>query len=124
MIRTHRTKIGYRGLNGYQSQCLVEIYRSAKNNDIVVVTDVGVGTSVTNGFEPLFEAVRDSFALNAQRIIWLEHYEGKPGREETWDLVQHDLVAEHGALNARHPRWCPLSAREVAVLLEAEDEDT
>lgn len=123
MTLTHKFNLEFKGLNGFSSRCLVQVYRSAKNNDIVVVTDLGVGTSVTNGFEILFRAVKNKLTLNAKRIIWIEHYKSSEMGGETYDLVQYDLANDLDTLNAKNPRWCPMSVKEVTVLLEANEDE-
>lgn len=72
-----------------KSKCRIRVYAGA-DRDIVIVSELpdNRGRSVTNGAEEIIEHGCDSYGLEFDRCLWIEHYppsESEP--KETTDRV-------------------------------------
>ncbi len=104
--------------NGRQAVCGVEI-----SNRIVVITELpeNRGMSVTNCCEFLAAYVANSFNVDPNKVVWVEHYPERDGLDETFDLVElRWRHTAHGWTVIGRPRWAPSSAKFVRAYLEAE----
>ncbi len=107
-VGQHITRFEYRGLGNAPSACELEVtHHLDRGLSVVVATDIGEGTSVTNFAEQLATLVVERYGIDPTRLIWLEHYQADryEGAEETWDLVSFTW---HGKV-ASSPKWKHLS---------------
>lgn len=106
--------------NRYPSACLITIYRQS---GIVIATDTDEGMSrsagaVTNACELIANEVVKRYNVDAQKMIFIEHY--RPGRpDQTTDLVKFDFADGKGF---RHPNWIHISAEEFRKMISIAEE--
>lgn len=71
----------FQGFGSDMSECEVIIYKTPSSRHIVILKDIGIGTSVTNAAEQIATEVYNLFlkgkGIALADIVWLEHYEGK-----------------------------------------------
>ena len=81
------------GFGLWESRCYLQISVNPQSEmTVAVATDLGAGdngTSVTNAAEHLAGLVSQQFEIIPEKLTWIEHYLGGPGRHEgeTFDLV-------------------------------------
>lgn len=83
------------GYGIHPSRCGLKIIRFQGKAPIVILTDIGMGTSVTNAIEDIATAVYKAYFTAdtpPESIVWVEHYppRGKGQNsldKETWDRV-------------------------------------
>jgi hypothetical protein len=123
------TTFPYAGFRNASSRCYLHwIARpqhvpdgQAKSDDSVIVIasemDDNPGMSVTNRAERLANHVCRELEIAPERLIWLEHYQGKNDCPQ-WSQERFRLVAFHLADNRLHaPRWLPVSRNWVENLI-------
>lgn len=83
----------YRGFHGCRSWCRLEVLPLRDGRVAVIATEVedNPGTSVTNVAEHLASFVCDTFKIDPDKLVWVEHYAygsaANPRRAEEYDLV-------------------------------------
>ncbi|WP_375448502.1 hypothetical protein [uncultured Fibrella sp.] len=107
--------LNFRGVNGYPSRCQIRIYRQAQ---VVIATDIDEGMSVTNASAIIANEVIRQFAINPQRMFFIEEYRHN-GPNHTTDLVQFDF-ADGKAV--KHPRWSHISEAEFERIVQLAQE--
>jgi hypothetical protein len=122
---------GERGSNGkWESVCRIRIYEEG-DRAVVVAADVadpvaypnGTGTSITNCADHLARMVCETFGLDPERMIWVEHYPQRPDDKSDVPTAEFSLV--RFTYNPRtgtfsQPSWKYLP-REQAVALTGDD---
>ena len=118
---------GERGPNfKWESVCRIRIYEEG-DRAVVVATDIddpvaysdGTGTSITNCAENLARMVCETFALDPERIVWIENYPQKTTDPADLPPVEFSLV--RFAYNRRtgtfsQPSWKYLPRAEAVAL--------
>jgi hypothetical protein len=97
----------FRGFHGCQCVCDLEIIPIADGRTVVIATERedNSGTSVTNVAEHLASFVCDSFGIDPEKLVWIEHY-GYPSALSPQRPREYDLVT----FQRRAPeqiRWAP-----------------
>jgi hypothetical protein len=88
----------FKGFGGCKSQCQVDVIQD-NGKTIVVFTDIGVGTSVTNFSEFLATEMINKLSLNPDETLWAERY--VHGKEETLDQILYHW----DGFKYRKPEW-------------------
>jgi hypothetical protein len=75
----------FKGLHGTPSKCSVAVFKQGVDI-IVLCTDLGIGTSVTNAWPSLADEICQQLGLHpCDHIFWIEHYHRTRG--DTYDEV-------------------------------------
>jgi hypothetical protein len=91
----------FKGYGGCKSKCKVSLIKE-EHHTIVVFTDIGMGTSVTNYSEHLATQIRELLGLDPTTTLWAEEYHaGK--KEHTLDQIQYNWDEDAGKYYA--PKW-------------------
>lgn len=107
-MESHTLK--YTAINGYPSECSVEIYR---RSGLVLVTDIDCGMSVTNACDVIAREIASRYSVDSHKMIFIERY--RPGRpDQTTDLVRFELSEKK---EFWHPRWIHLSKEEFEEMI-------
>jgi hypothetical protein len=110
--------LDYSGPGGHASQCQITIY---PKSGLVIATDLGTGTSVTNAVEQIASEVLKRHHMEPDKLFFIEHYtQGPYGPQETADLVifdqaDTDQIRKDSLL--RSPRWQPLPIDEYREII-------
>lgn len=117
--QTHVIHDGYHRCPTYGGRTIGCRIRIIENrwNTIVIATDHSdsIYSSITLHTEELATTICDTFNLDSERILWIEHIPAQAdlGREEDlYDLVHFE---KNGGLISR-PYWTPLTPEEVQIL--------
>lgn len=93
----------FKGYGGCKSQCQVNVIED-NGVKIVVFTDIGVGTSVTNMSEQLATDMVHKLNLDPETTLFAERY--RPGKkDETLDQILY----KWDGVKYSKPEWRPLS---------------
>lgn len=92
--------------NNYPGICGIEVL-DFEFIDLAIVTELpdNQGMSICNAFEDLVPQVANSFGLELQRLVWVEHWLARLDCPETYDLVLFGSVRNH----VFNPWWIPLN---------------
>ena len=102
----------FKGFGIHPSKCKVDVFEKAGYH-VVVFTDIGMGTSVTNASEQLASEIVQLRGLDPERTKFYERYH--PGTDdETLDEITYQW---HG-LRASRPKWKPVEKNEPKLLYE------
>ena len=107
----------YKGFWGCDSCCDIEAHRRGDGKYVFIATELpdNPGTSVTNCAGHLATAMRRQYGLDAEEVIWIEHYpEAKHRRKEDFDLVR--FAAMEGE-SFRSPVWTRITEEAVHELI-------
>lgn len=109
--------------NRCYSECGIEVYGNS-DRALVIVTELpdNPGMSICNAFEDLLEQVCQTYQLDREHLLWIEHWEkwkvseGAPydREEEEWLQVQF----ERSGNRATNPRWLRVTASFVEAAKE------
>ncbi len=79
----------FAGLHGCPSRCGVEVFDKGKSRIVVVATELSQnnGTSVTNAWPQLADAIQEEYNLDDREVTWIEHYPERRGLYESFDMV-------------------------------------
>ena len=83
----------FRGFHGCQCVCDLEVIQTADGRTVVIATERedNSGTSVTNVAEHLASYVCDTFGMDPDKLVWIEHYgypdPVNPERHREYDVV-------------------------------------
>ena len=111
-----RVKFGYKGLDGVDSHCQLEI-----KSNVVIATEAhdNLGSSITTMAECLASQVDAEYEIPLKSLIWIEHYPAlHSSRGETYDLVQFS-VKDFELIS---PRWVRISPLAATALFNPEHE--
>ena len=83
----------FRGFHGCKCVCDLELFPISDGRTVVIATerDDNPGTSITNVAEHLASYVCDSFGIDPEHLVWIEHY-GYPDRVNPKRAREYDLV--------------------------------
>lgn len=125
----------FAGLHGNPAECGIERIALQDGRVVIVATELpdNPGTSVTNAVEILVLAVCQTFRIEAQNLVWVEHYpvekcprctaEGRcdfqshacsicrgtgTRREATYDLVTFKFQRLFHVWRFLEPQWRPM----------------
>lgn len=102
----------YKGFHGCDSSCGITAGRTTDGRIVVIATELpdNPGTSITNMAEHLATAICQNLGIDPHRLVWIEHYPARPGRDATWDLVTFKLQPEGFLRRWRlcRPQWRPM----------------
>jgi hypothetical protein len=93
----------YKAGNRCDGVCLIERINLPDGRIVVAAIQIAgnPGNSITNCVEELCHQVCERFAIPAQRLVWLEHYDYTD--DEEWDLVTFGQMPPAGPF--AEPRW-------------------
>jgi hypothetical protein len=92
----------YKAGNRCDGICLVERINLPDGRIVIAAIQVpgNPGISITNCVEELSHQVCERFAIPADRLVWLEHYEGV---DEEWRMVTFKCIPPFGPFS--EPTW-------------------
>jgi hypothetical protein len=87
----------FRGFHGCRCVCDLEVIPIADGRTVVIATERedNPGTSITNVAEHLASYVCDRFAIDPEKLVWVEHY-GYPDPVNPKRRREYDLVTFEG----------------------------
>lgn len=100
----------FNGYNTHPSVCGVDFLDTKDGKIVVILTDLGQGTSVTNAAEQLvYELYRKFlFKSHPEDIIWVEHY---PENENEYAKIEFAHISFDG--RAIGVSWKPIELRDL-----------
>lgn len=101
----------YKGIGNCDSKCKVEVITDSKNT-LIVFTDMGIGTSVTNASEALATEMVKMLKLDPVKTLWAERYIRGP--VETLDQIHYSWNGS----KFYNPRWRRISGNTDEVAAE------
>lgn len=106
------------------ARCGVDVYQG-RESSVVVVTELpdNPGMSICNAFEDLFPQVCRKYALNPEKVLWIEYWgrwrvaDGAPydRKEEEWLKVYFQWDGNR----VRDPKWQRWSESLVKLALDS-----
>ncbi len=78
----------FKGLGRHDSECKIEIWKDA-DKAVILFTDIGKGTSVTNASEQLVTEIYNKYLLNYDKknLMFIETYQKRKNVIESADVV-------------------------------------
>ncbi|MBM0743988.1 hypothetical protein JOY44_20590 [Phormidium sp. CLA17] len=99
-------------------RCYLQIFRSKRGQDIVVVSDMGCETGwfFPYKIEQLAIQIVQKFQLNPDRLVWIEHCPADIDRPKCSGFSQVSFQWKAG--KATNPQWQAIDAELAATLKE------
>lgn len=92
------------GFGIHKSACEVEIYKTVAGRYLVILTDIGEGTSVTNAAEQIATEVYNIYlkedGVSSEDVVWVEHY---PESDVPYSIINLEPTEENKVSFARIP---------------------
>ena len=101
------TLFAFKALNGVDGVCLIERIDLPDGRIVVACMEVSgnPGSSITNSAEYICDQVCQTFEIEPQKLVWLEHYD--IFGEDEWKLVSFGVVPPEGEFS--DPIWTTIS---------------
>jgi hypothetical protein len=110
----------FTGLGDCASTCHLRILPLNDGRRVVICSELpdNHGTSVTNFAEELAGLVCTDYAIDPERLVWIEHYPASTyHRKADWDLVTFAVHLSDGRRSVfEEPTWRPMQAADWQAL--------
>lgn len=92
--------------NNFHCKCGIEVL-DFDSISLAIVTELpdNQGMSICNAFEDLAPQVANSFGLELEKLVWVEHWIPRSTYPESYDLVLFQILGNR----VTNPWWIPLN---------------
>jgi len=108
----------FKGLHGFPSRCFLRIYKTGEKT-VIIATELrdNPGTSITNYAAQLATGALQTFNVQPEQLVWVEHYpagdtEREGEGEDTYDIVTFTWNGD----NLTTPVWRHSNKKEVETI--------
>lgn len=114
----------YKGYFDHPSECEITIRNLEDGRTVIVMKDLGIGTSVTNRSEHIATEIYKAFlhGKDPRDLVWYELYEYPYRRDEDRYSVSEVNYLVDGAVFSK-PRWIHRQLTEMNLLLGSPEKE-
>ncbi len=96
------------------SSCRVRVFQPHPEQTVVVLSDMGIGASITNSIEYILLPIAQKFGVDAVTTLWIEHYPCHRASDPDVEFSRIHPTIRVG--NRVAVTWSPLSRNQAEQL--------